>query len=166
MTKAFYFSFHSSTTLLYYKDNNYEQKYIFNFALHQQTEGDGPVVDAAAGVADLTAAGHDKVGLPATGKAAAAQKIGKDVRNLPAVGRRDEHPRPVGVQRGRRVIFDRFIRGDEIDTNTIRAQQWEKGISCLVLVFHHQLQRFGQEFHPGKCSGLLAYTEMLAYKNR
>ena len=23
------------------KDNNYEQKYIFNFALHQQTEGEG-----------------------------------------------------------------------------------------------------------------------------
>ena len=43
-----------------------------------------------------------------------AQKIGKDVRNLPAVGRRDEHPRPVGVQRGRRVIFDVFIRGDQI----------------------------------------------------
>lgn len=36
MNKAFNFSFHSSTTLLYYKDNNYEQKYIlktsvFNF---------------------------------------------------------------------------------------------------------------------------------------
>ena len=28
MNKAFNFSFHSSTTLLYYKDNNYEQKYI------------------------------------------------------------------------------------------------------------------------------------------
>lgn len=41
MNKAFNFSFHSSTTLLYYKDNNYEQKYIFNFALHQQTEGEG-----------------------------------------------------------------------------------------------------------------------------
>lgn len=36
MNKAFNFSFYSSTTLLYYKDNNYEQKYIlktsvFNF---------------------------------------------------------------------------------------------------------------------------------------
>lgn len=40
MNKAFNFSFYSSTTLLYYKDNNYEQKYIFNFALHQQTEGE------------------------------------------------------------------------------------------------------------------------------
>ena len=28
MNKAFNFSFYSSTTLLYYKDNNYEQKYI------------------------------------------------------------------------------------------------------------------------------------------
>lgn len=35
MNRAFNFSFYSSTTLLYYKDNNYEQKYIFNFALHQ-----------------------------------------------------------------------------------------------------------------------------------
>ena len=70
--------------------------------------------DAAAGVADLGAAGHDKVSLPAAGEAAAAQKIGKDVRDLPAVGRRDEHPRPVGVQCGRRVIFDVFICGDQI----------------------------------------------------
>ena len=41
MNKAFNFSFYSSTTLLFYKDNNYEQKYIFNFALHQQTAGEG-----------------------------------------------------------------------------------------------------------------------------
>ena len=34
--------------------------------------------DAAAGVADLGAAGHDKVSLPAAGEAAAAQKIGKE----------------------------------------------------------------------------------------
>ena len=33
MNKAFNFSFYSSTTLLYYKDNNYEQKYIFQFCL-------------------------------------------------------------------------------------------------------------------------------------
>jgi integrase len=55
--------------------------------------------------------------------------------------------------------FRQLADGDEIDTNTIRAQQWEKGISCPVLVFRHQLQRLGQEFHPGKCSGLLAVID-------
>ena len=70
--------------------------------------------DAAAGVADLAAAGHDKIGLPAAGEAAAAEKGRKNVRDLPAVRRRDEHPRPVGMQVGGRVISDVFVRGDEI----------------------------------------------------
>ena len=30
---------------------------------------------------------------------------------------------------------------------------------CPVLVFRHQLQRLGQEFHPNKCSGLLAVID-------
>ena len=41
MTKAFNFSFYSFNYIIIFKDNNYEQKYIFNFALHQQTEGEG-----------------------------------------------------------------------------------------------------------------------------
>ena len=64
--------------------------------------------------------------------------------------------RMVGIGLAR---FRQLADGDEIDTNTIRAQQWEKGISCPVLVFRHQLQRLGQEFHPGKCSGLLAVID-------
>ena len=60
---------------------------------------------------------------------------------------------------GRTRWVDTVADGDEVDTNTIRAQQWEKGISCPVLVFRHQLQRLGQEFHPGKCSGLLAVID-------
>ena len=65
-------------------------------------------------------------------------------------------PRMVGIGLAR---FRQLADGDEIDTNTIRAQQREKGISCLVLVFRHQLQRLGQEFHPGKCSSLLAVID-------
>ena len=64
--------------------------------------------------------------------------------------------RMVGIGLAR---FRQLADGDEIDTNTIRAQQWEKGISCPVLVSRHQLQRLGQEFHPGKCSGLLAVID-------
>ena len=55
--------------------------------------------------------------------------------------------------------FRQLADGDEIDTNTIRVQQWEKGISCPVLVSRHLLQRLEQEFHPGKCSGLLAVID-------
>ena len=55
--------------------------------------------------------------------------------------------------------FRQLADGYEIDTNTIRAQQWEKGISCPVLVFRHQLQLLGQQFHPGKFSGLLAVID-------
>ena len=40
--------------------------------------------------------------------------------------------RMVGIGLAR---FRQLADGDEVDTNTIRAQQWEKGISCLVLVF-------------------------------
>ena len=57
------------------------------------------------------------------------------------------------------LVTEHLADGDEIDTNTIRAQQWEKGISCPVLVFLHQLQRLRQEFHPGECSGLLAVID-------
>ena len=34
-----------------------------------------------------------------------------------------------------------------------------KGYLLPVLVFRHQFQRLGQEFHPGKCSGLLAVID-------
>ena len=44
--------------------------------------------------------------------------------------------RMVGIGLAR---FRQLADGDEIDTNTIRAQQWEKGISCPVLVFRHQI---------------------------
>ena len=64
--------------------------------------------------------------------------------------------RMVGIGLAR---FRQLADGDEIDTNTIRVQQWKKGISCPVLVFRHQLQRLGQQFHPGKCSGLLAVID-------
>ena len=55
--------------------------------------------------------------------------------------------------------FRQLADGDEIDTKTIRAQQWKKGICSPVLVFRHQLERIGQEFHPCKCSGLLAVID-------
>ena len=41
MTQEVMASLHPVSYTHLYKDNNYEQKYIFNFALHQQTEGEG-----------------------------------------------------------------------------------------------------------------------------
>ena len=71
MNKAFNFSFHSSTTLLYYKDNNYEQKYIlktsvFNFC--------GSMLP---GFADFNAKNNKKKGgRPPTGR---VRKLSKSV---------------------------------------------------------------------------------------
>ncbi|WP_418614863.1 hypothetical protein, partial [Segatella sp.] len=41
--------------------------------------------------------------------------------------------RMVGIGLAR---FRQLADGDEIDTNTIRAQQWEKGISCPPIGWH------------------------------
>ena len=71
MNKAFNFSFHSSTILLYYKDNNYEQKYIlktsvFNFC--------GSMLP---GFADFNAKNNKKKGgRPPTGR---VRKLSKSV---------------------------------------------------------------------------------------
>ena len=34
------------------------------------------------------------------------------------------------------LVTEHLADGDEIDTNTIRAQQWEKGISCPPIGWH------------------------------
>ena len=38
--------------------------------------------------------------------------------------------------------FRQLADGDEIDTNTIRVQQWEKGISCPPIGWHEDSKRW------------------------
>ena len=71
MNKAFNFSFHSSTTLLYYKDNNYEQKYILKTSIFNFCGSMLP------GFADFNAKNNKKKGgRPPTGR---VRKLSKSV---------------------------------------------------------------------------------------
>lgn len=62
------------------------------------------------GISYLTAAGHDEIGIPAAGKMCAANKVGKDAGNLPAVGGADKDPRFAGGKLSRDSVAD-IVKG-------------------------------------------------------
>ena len=82
-------------------------------ALKDKAFAPAPFFNVASGVADLAAAGHDKVYIPTAAQLGFVKPVAHDARNAPGVGRRDDDPRLLRFKRRGVVIAQPFkkIRG-------------------------------------------------------